>query len=614
MLKRKFNLLFTKFKVTAVAALIACSMVITSGLSLAVSADDTDAEQPETARNEAYSDDFLDVFTKEDKEALLSSSFFADYEPGVVLDASYIEAPESDGSTDISYSVNADITGIREFITNCYRIALDREPDAESLEGWCNQLVNREAFGVSVVFGFVYSAEFQNAGYDNATYVDKMYNLLLGRAPDEAGRAYWCDLLDKGASRDNIISGFANSLEFFNLCDSYGIYAGYYIPSGGMERNVNINGFVNRLYRICLGRDGDMGGHASWVIALASGQMTGTEAAHGFIYSSEFINKNLSDFDFVSYLYKAFFDRTGDDSEIGEWSFNISKGYMTRERVFDGFANSVEFTNLCDSYGIVRGYSSYGSVYSNGRSHGLLTDFSYLYELEDIIGDKYGITLYIGDEVPKYILNDGQMSPCYDYNEVYASLICLDEYFSYYPNGFFRQLCYNQMETVEIYLAGTSYIDILGYTYVSDFDTSRVMCYDVRAVCEDCLTVTHEISHCTDQAVAYKARFNSSIDFSEAKWNSFNPEGFEYDGTYDSDWGYGDYERDYFISNYSTTYSTEDRAELMSYSIYAYTLGMKLNLPNPIYNKMVYYYTAIRQAFNTNGWPSATSWEMYTVA
>ncbi len=250
--------------------------------------------------------------------------------------------------------------GVEGFVARCYDIALGREPDDESLKGWCDQLRNGDACGVSVAFGFVYSPEFQNAGFDNATYVEKMYNMLLGRASDEGGKAYWVQQLDAGANREDIFSGFANSVEFFELCNSYGIYSGCYIPGVGMQRNADINGFVDRLYRICLGRHGDMGSQAGYVQQLAAGAVNGSAVATNFVFSAEYMDNCESITDFVTTLYQAILGRNPDEPGLNAWAENYFYNYWSLEQLFDGFANSAEFDSICAGYGIVKGTSTLG--------------------------------------------------------------------------------------------------------------------------------------------------------------------------------------------------------------------------------------------------------------
>ncbi|MCQ2534323.1 MAG: DUF4214 domain-containing protein [Clostridia bacterium] len=250
-------------------------------------------------------------------------------------------------------------SGVNDFVSRCYYIALGRSPDYAGLTGWTNKLESGEACGVSITYGFVNSPEFQNAGFTNSEYVEKMYNMLLGRSSDVAGKASWVTQLDAGRSKEDIFSGFANSEEFFNLCASYGIYSGYYISGSGMERNAAINGFVDRLYSICFGRHGDISGQGGWVMNLANGSVDGSSAAYGFIFSPEYMNKKASNVEYVKMLYSTFLGRTADEAGLNSWVSKLDYGELSREAVFNGFANSAEFSNICTQYGIERGNADY---------------------------------------------------------------------------------------------------------------------------------------------------------------------------------------------------------------------------------------------------------------
>ena len=59
-------------------------------------------------------------------------------------------------------------------------------------------------------------------------YVDILYTVFLNRTADAAGRAYWIDYLESGASRDYVLRGFVYSVEFDGICDTYNVDHGQY--------------------------------------------------------------------------------------------------------------------------------------------------------------------------------------------------------------------------------------------------------------------------------------------------------------------------------------------------------------------------------------------------
>lgn len=270
--------------------------------------------------------------------------------------------------------VTADRDDVESFVTRLYDIALDRAPDKAGLEGWTEDLLTNTHCGVSVAFGFVYSPEFQNAGYDNATYVEKMYNMLLGRPADADGKAYWVDMLNNGVDKEMIFYGFANSQEFFNLCESYGIVAGHYLMGVGMDTNARINSFVSELYNVCLSRPGDIAGQAYWVENLFTGATSGTAAVYGFMYSQEFLNLNTTNEEYITALYRVFLNRNPVDSELQAWKEQLVNSSKSREDVFNGFSGSIEFNGLCSYIGIeVGNFILEGSTFTPNHNNPVVT-------------------------------------------------------------------------------------------------------------------------------------------------------------------------------------------------------------------------------------------------
>lgn len=115
-----------------------------------------------------------------------------------------------------------------------------------------------------------------------------------------------------------------------------------------------VTNFVTRLYAVALGREPDEAGLNSWVDIISNREITGAQAAYGFIFSDEFKNKNLNDGAYVDILYRTLFDRTADEGGRSGWLDILDNG-LSREYVFKGFVDSAEFNNLCLAYGIDRG-------------------------------------------------------------------------------------------------------------------------------------------------------------------------------------------------------------------------------------------------------------------
>ena len=111
------------------------------------------------------------------------------------------------------------------------------------------------------------------------------------------------------------------------------------------------DGFVDRLYVNALGRPADAAGYDYWVNILNTKQMTGTEVANGFFNSAEFAARDLNNVEFVSTLYRVFFNREPDHNGLNHWVSAINNDGLTRAQVIAGFTNSAEWANTCTAYG-----------------------------------------------------------------------------------------------------------------------------------------------------------------------------------------------------------------------------------------------------------------------
>ncbi len=178
-----------------------------------------------------------------------------------------------------------------------------------------------------------------------------LYQTFMNRAGDASGKKTWQDILNKGMSRMYVFAGFAESIEFENICKSYGIVRGNANLTESRDRNMGVTTFVIRCYDVFLGRKPDVKGLNEWCQWILNGEVSPKDAAYGFVFSNEFMNKKNSNNDYVKILYSGFFDRTADSAGLSSWVKILEDG-NSRESVFYGFADSEEFRTLVGSFGL----------------------------------------------------------------------------------------------------------------------------------------------------------------------------------------------------------------------------------------------------------------------
>ncbi len=140
----------------------------------------------------------------------------------LVAAAEVSDNEDTSDNTDKKPSYTADVGG---FVTRCYNVALNREPEQEGYNYWTELLISGQKHGGEVGLGFIFSEEYTNKNKSNEEYVTDLYTMFFGREADTEGFNYWVNKLNAGEERVSIFAGFVFSEEFANLCQAYGIFA-----------------------------------------------------------------------------------------------------------------------------------------------------------------------------------------------------------------------------------------------------------------------------------------------------------------------------------------------------------------------------------------------------
>jgi hypothetical protein len=141
---------------------------------------------------------------------------------------------------------------------------LHRPADAAGRALWVSALVNGQS-EADVVTSFLTSPEYTASHRDNASYVNGLYQDVLGHAADPAGAAVWQDQLQRGVlNRAQVALAFLSSTEsYLEAIDSY--------------------------YTNFLGRPADPAGRQANLAAVQSGKLTPIAITTIFLASDEFL-------------------------------------------------------------------------------------------------------------------------------------------------------------------------------------------------------------------------------------------------------------------------------------------------------------------------------------
>ena len=101
--------------------------------------------------------------------------------------------------------------------SNLYNTSFKRHPDPDGLEYWIDNFSSGKNDERAVASSFLVSDEFKErygANVSDTTYVNNLYQNVLGRLPDSSGLNYWLGQLNSGAeTRYEVLLGFAESVE-----------------------------------------------------------------------------------------------------------------------------------------------------------------------------------------------------------------------------------------------------------------------------------------------------------------------------------------------------------------------------------------------------------------
>ncbi len=246
----------------------------------------------------------------------------------------------------------SDEKGFEAFVERLYEVALGRASESEGKTFWCEHVKNGDLTGADCAREFLTSKEFKDRNLSDEDFLKVLYSTFFNRnvEDDVDGFNFWLNSL-KSEGRDNVVDGFINSTEWCNVCASYGVRSGAPTAKATVASE-NAKTFAERLYTKCLGREAEQEGLSYWSLSLTNQEITGTKAAKEFFYSKEFLDANYSNEEYLNRLYATFMGREPDANGFAYWLGILNNG-TSRDDVFDSFSTSPEFKAICSEYAIL---------------------------------------------------------------------------------------------------------------------------------------------------------------------------------------------------------------------------------------------------------------------
>ena len=184
--------------------------------------------------------------------------------------------------------------------------------------------------------------------------------------------------------------------------------------------------FVDRIYKYVLDRESEAEGAAFWTDELYCFRRTGAEVGLQFIFSDEFVSRNLSDAEFVTVLYRTFFGREPEQDGFKYWTSALADGTFDRIAVANGFVYSQEWADTCARYGIRSGgiepmveltpsdktYAFVERMYTTALKRESDKDGKNYWSAElanfRYSGEQVGVLFFLSDEMNALGLNDSE--------------------------------------------------------------------------------------------------------------------------------------------------------------------------------------------------------------
>lgn len=236
---------------------------------------------------------------------------------------------------------NSDPDSAGAQVLRIYDTVLGRAPDGLGLDFWIDQIEDRGVTLSGVANQIAGGPEFMAAtgGLNNAAFVTYVYQHALGRDPDQGGGTYWTGQLDAGLTRGDLLVNFSEGTE--HRSRTSGAVAQGYFQTDDIYQSIALlyDGATNRLP--------DPDGLTFWSEQVKMGARTLSQVASEFAASDEFTaaTKGLNNAQLVDYMFHNTLDRAPDSAGRAFWTDQLDHG-LAKGALLLEFSQGAEHTAL----------------------------------------------------------------------------------------------------------------------------------------------------------------------------------------------------------------------------------------------------------------------------
>ncbi|ERK32172.1 DUF4214 domain-containing protein [Clostridium intestinale] len=244
-------------------------------------------------------------------------------------------------------------TGSREYISNIYKIFLQRDGTNADISYWEKEVNSKKISIAELTNFFLTGDEFKSKNISNEDYVKMLYKVLLGRDADSSGLNTWVKKLNDGYSRKYLLSSFFETAEFKNSIKDLNVEVGtiYLEP---VDYEIYATNYVNKAFMLIMNRLPDENGYRYWVNGLVSHRISCLDLLTELQKSKEYKSKQLTNEQFIKMGYEILFGRSADNEGLNFWTSQLNSGY-SRNYLLNTMANSNEFNEFISKSSLLKG-------------------------------------------------------------------------------------------------------------------------------------------------------------------------------------------------------------------------------------------------------------------